>query len=161
MCHRSAAAGTHVKYKCDSRNLTCTFARSKMSFTEKLTNGALVTPNPGSYNILSPVCHKAVIRTIVDLLPNKPMGKFCEMGFEVHKLLFEKNLVMQFKICLFLFGRSQHLWEYLSYECAVLKTEATSLAHVILNIELIRFPNHKLGLSATYDALLIRGLIEG
>ena len=91
MCHRSAAAVTLVKYECDSRNLTCTFARSKILLTEKLTNGALVTPTPGSDNNLSPVCHKAVIRTIVDLLPNKPMGKFREMGFEVHKLLFEKK----------------------------------------------------------------------
>ena len=40
------AAGTPVKYECDSRNLTCTFARSKILLTEKLTNGALVTPTP-------------------------------------------------------------------------------------------------------------------
>ena len=47
MCHRSSAPGTHVKYECDSRNLACTFARSKIFLTEKLTNGALVTPTPG------------------------------------------------------------------------------------------------------------------
>ena len=46
-CRRSSAAVTPVKYKCDLRNLTCTFARSKILLTEKLTNGALVTPTPG------------------------------------------------------------------------------------------------------------------
>ena len=45
-CHRSSAAVTPVKYECDSRNITCTFARSKITLTEKLTNGALVTPTP-------------------------------------------------------------------------------------------------------------------
>ena len=43
----SWAAGTPVKYECDSRNLTCTFARPKILLTEKLKNGALVTPTPG------------------------------------------------------------------------------------------------------------------
>ena len=42
-----AAAVTPVKYGCDSKNLTCAFARSKILLTEKLTNGALVTPTPG------------------------------------------------------------------------------------------------------------------
>ena len=37
---------TPVKYECDSRNLTGTFARSKILLTEKLANGALVTPTP-------------------------------------------------------------------------------------------------------------------
>ena len=35
-----------VKYECDSRNLTGTFAWSKISLTDKLTNGALVPPTP-------------------------------------------------------------------------------------------------------------------
>ena len=43
---RSSAAVTPVKYECDSRNITDTFARSEISLTEKLTNGALVTPTP-------------------------------------------------------------------------------------------------------------------
>ena len=36
-----------VKYECDSWNLTGAFARSKILLTEKLANGALVTPTPG------------------------------------------------------------------------------------------------------------------
>ena len=45
-CRRSSAAVAPVKYKCDSNNLRGSFARSKILFTEKLTNGALVTPTP-------------------------------------------------------------------------------------------------------------------
>ena len=47
-CCRSSAAMTPVKYECDSKNLTCTFARLKILLTEKLTSGALVTPTPGN-----------------------------------------------------------------------------------------------------------------
>ena len=36
-----------VKYECDSKNLTVTFARSKILLTDKSTNGALVTLTPG------------------------------------------------------------------------------------------------------------------
>ena len=46
-CCRSSAAATPVKYECDANKLTGTFARSKILLTEKLTNGALVTPIPG------------------------------------------------------------------------------------------------------------------
>ena len=49
-CHRSSAAVTPVKYESDANNLTGTFARSKILFTEKLTNGALVTPTPGDFS---------------------------------------------------------------------------------------------------------------
>ena len=45
-CRRSSAAVTPVKYECGWNNLTCTFARWKILLTEKLTNGALVTPTP-------------------------------------------------------------------------------------------------------------------
>ena len=45
-CCRSSAAVTPVKYECDTNNLTGTSARSKILLTEKLTNGALVTPTP-------------------------------------------------------------------------------------------------------------------
>ena len=44
---------TPVKYECDSGNLTGTFATPKILLTEKLANGALVTPTPDlhvSYN---------------------------------------------------------------------------------------------------------------
>ena len=44
---RSWAAAIPVKYGRDSNNLSGTFARSKILLTEKLTNGALVTPTPG------------------------------------------------------------------------------------------------------------------
>ena len=37
---------TPVRYECDPKNLTSSFARSKILFTEKLTNGALVPPTP-------------------------------------------------------------------------------------------------------------------
>ena len=43
-CHRSLAMVTFVKYECDLKNITSTFARSKIYLTEKLMNGALVTP---------------------------------------------------------------------------------------------------------------------
>ena len=46
-CCRSSAAVTPVKYECDANNLTGTFARSKILLTDKLTNGALVSPTPG------------------------------------------------------------------------------------------------------------------
>ena len=38
------AAATPVKYECDANKLTGTLAKSKILLTEKLTNGALVTP---------------------------------------------------------------------------------------------------------------------
>ena len=44
---RSSAATTSVKYGCDLKILTCAFAISKIFFTEKLTNGALVTSTTG------------------------------------------------------------------------------------------------------------------
>ena len=47
-CCRCSAAVTPVKYECDANNRTGTFARSKILLTEKLTNGALVTPTPGN-----------------------------------------------------------------------------------------------------------------
>ena len=46
-CRRSSAAVAPVKYECDWNNLTGAFTRSKIMLTEKLTNGALVTPTPG------------------------------------------------------------------------------------------------------------------
>ena len=45
-CRRSSAAVTPVKYECGANNLTGTLAWSKIWLTEKLTNGALVTPTP-------------------------------------------------------------------------------------------------------------------
>ena len=51
-CCRSSDAVTPVKYKCDSKNLTGTSARLKILLTEKLTNGALVTPTPGACDCL-------------------------------------------------------------------------------------------------------------
>ena len=46
-CRRSSATALPVKYEWDSKNVIGTFARSKNVLTEKLTNGALVTPTPG------------------------------------------------------------------------------------------------------------------
>ena len=46
-CHRSWAAETPGKYEHDQNYLTYTFAKSKFPVTEKLANGALVTPIPG------------------------------------------------------------------------------------------------------------------
>ena len=46
-CHRSWAAETPGKYEHDWKYLTYNFAKSKFPVTEKLTNGALVTPTPG------------------------------------------------------------------------------------------------------------------
>ena len=49
-CHRSSAVVTPAKYGCDQKNLIDTFARSKILLTEKLANGALVTPTPGGWS---------------------------------------------------------------------------------------------------------------
>ena len=53
-CRRSSAAMTPVKYECDLKNITCTFARLKILLTEKLTKGALVTPTPGMSLLRAP-----------------------------------------------------------------------------------------------------------
>ena len=55
-CRHSSAAVTHVEYEGDSNILTGTWARSKILFMEKLTNGALVTPTPdhGGVAVLLP-----------------------------------------------------------------------------------------------------------
>ena len=45
-CHRRWAAETLGKYEHDWNYLTYTFAKAKFSVTEKLANGALVTPIP-------------------------------------------------------------------------------------------------------------------
>ena len=46
-CHGSLAAVTSANYECDLETLASTFAKSKISRTEKLTIGALATPTPG------------------------------------------------------------------------------------------------------------------
>ena len=48
-CHRSHAAETPGKYEHDWRYVAYAFAKSKFPVTEKLTNGALVTPTPGMH----------------------------------------------------------------------------------------------------------------
>ena len=53
-CRSSSAAVASVKYKCDSNNLRGSFGRSKILLTEKLTNGALVTPTPGHVEVVAP-----------------------------------------------------------------------------------------------------------
>ena len=40
------SCGDTVNYECDSKNRTCTFARSKILLAENLTNGVLVTSTP-------------------------------------------------------------------------------------------------------------------
>ena len=50
----STGAVAPVKYKCDSNNLRGTFARTKILLTEKITNGALVTPIPGRQSPVNP-----------------------------------------------------------------------------------------------------------
>ena len=47
---------TPVKYECDTNNLTGTSARSKILLTEKLTNGALVTPTLGTFQTAIYIC---------------------------------------------------------------------------------------------------------
>ena len=44
---------TSVKYEFDAKNLTGTLVGSKILLTENLTNGALVTPTPDCYNLIS------------------------------------------------------------------------------------------------------------
>ena len=54
MRRSSSAAMAPVKYICDSDNLRCTIARSKILLTEKFKIAALVTPPPG------PLCGKFI-----------------------------------------------------------------------------------------------------
>ena len=44
--HSSLAAVTPVKYECDSKRPRDNYTKSKIYITEKLKNGALVTPTP-------------------------------------------------------------------------------------------------------------------
>ena len=53
-----------VKYEYDSKNLAVTFARSKILRTEKLTNGALVTPTLGLARHENIVCDFLLNSTI-------------------------------------------------------------------------------------------------
>ena len=55
-CHRSWAAETPGKYEHDWNYLTYAFAKSKFPVTEKLANGALVTPIPVPLLLLHTVC---------------------------------------------------------------------------------------------------------
>ena len=59
--HCSWAAVIPAKYECDSKNPTSTFEISNFSITEKLTNGALVTPTPGHvcYRLMVVICMQA------------------------------------------------------------------------------------------------------
>ena len=47
----SSASVASVEYKCDSNNLRGTFCKIEILLTEKLTNGAMVTPTPVSTEI--------------------------------------------------------------------------------------------------------------
>ena len=50
-CRRSSAAATPAENECDAKNLTGALTGWKILLTEKLTSGALVTPNPEELNI--------------------------------------------------------------------------------------------------------------
>ena len=47
MLHSYLTGVKYVKYECDIKKLRTTFATSKISLMEKITNGALVAPIPG------------------------------------------------------------------------------------------------------------------
>ena len=64
-CHPRAAAVTTVKYECDSKNVTGTFARSKILLTEKLINRALVTPTPGQLWHQGNSCYRQLLGRII------------------------------------------------------------------------------------------------
>ena len=57
-CHRSWAAETPGIYEHDRNYLTYTFAKTKFPVTEKLANGALVTPIPGETS--APLLQKCI-----------------------------------------------------------------------------------------------------
>ena len=76
-CHRSWAAETPGKYEHDWNYMTYTFAKSKIPVTEKLANGALVTPIPG-FNIYP--------RPVINCALQQPhMGKF---NIDIHSDCF-------------------------------------------------------------------------
>ena len=52
MCPYSLAAGTPVKYKCESMGVTYTVVKAKISLMEKLINEVIVTPTPGLANLV-------------------------------------------------------------------------------------------------------------
>ena len=59
-CCRISAVVTPVRYECDTNNLACTLTGSKILLTEKLTNGALVTPTPGQWKS----CFRAMVLVV-------------------------------------------------------------------------------------------------
>ena len=86
-CCRSSTTVTPVKYECDTNNLTGTFTRSKILLTGKLTNGALVTPNPV-------MCHHCITRTKNHYTRNMVLIKK-EINAADSPMCFHKNF--QFK----------------------------------------------------------------
>ena len=77
ICRPGLAAMTSVKYGCDLTILTRACARSKISLTEKLTNGALVTPTPG------PLCRRldlALLHLLVFWRLSVPARQFDTWG---------------------------------------------------------------------------------
>ena len=100
MCHCSSAAGTHVKYECDchchcdSGNQTCPFARSTILLTEKLTNGALVTPTHGPAGGINAALEtKKAPGSVVILHICHCSGLGHEMGLKVQLPKFHLNSV--------------------------------------------------------------------
>ena len=69
---------TPVKYECDANNLTDTFTGSKILFTEKLTNGALVTPTPA----LEAFTHQVISSLVKALLDINEIGNW--VVFNMH-----------------------------------------------------------------------------
>ena len=82
-CCRSSAAVTPVKYECDTNNLTGTSARLKILLTEKLTNGALVTPTPG-----------------ISIIPNWRLITLSIDDFQWNYLLFVAKKFLTENICI-------------------------------------------------------------
>ena len=73
---------TTVKYQCDSRNLTGTFAGSKNLLTEKSTKWALVTPTPGKA-----WQHQATTWTNDISMTSTPLGtSFCEILIKTQEI---------------------------------------------------------------------------
>ena len=87
--------GIPVKYECDSRNLTCTFARLKVLLMEKLTNGALVPPTPRSIGA-SHTCLVIVNRLL--MLAVGPLASYI-MACSMHKSQFLPQYLQNYHNC--------------------------------------------------------------
>ena len=110
-CHRSWAAETPGKYEHDWKYLTYTFAKSKFPVTEKLTNGALVTPTPSLHPTLvrrGIEWLNQIPRLVIDFLkvttlrnPNRTISIWNTFLFRWQPTFSSRLMLDNYMLCLF------------------------------------------------------------